>query len=184
VDLDPSSISPHRREHDVEAGRFRHDRRVACAGGGNALIVQQQAEQIFDVVCADDVIEVFVVDRIARVRRLADDGSELGGAGAERNSDDPHARHHHFARGTVAELEQLLQHLARVLAERPLLLRFLHDELQFFRRVVLISGLRLAPDADGLEDRVPRGVQHDDERIEDRLNPEHRRRDVQRHPLC
>ena len=70
--------------------------------------------------------------RADRVRRRAD-----------RNAGDAHARHHHLAGGQVAELEQLLQHLARLGAQRALLLGLLDDELQLLGRVVLVRVVRL-----------------------------------------
>ena len=66
---------------------------------------------------------------------------------AERKARDPHARHHDLRRRQVGELEQHLQHLAGLGAERAALLAFLHDELQLLRRVVLLGVLRLAIDA-------------------------------------
>ena len=76
---------------------------------------------------ADDVVEVAFVDGVARVRRRAEDRAQLVRRRADRDAGDPHARHHHLAGGQLAELEQLLQHLARLRAERPLLLGFLDD---------------------------------------------------------
>ena len=48
-------------------------------GDGDALRIQQQAQQILDVVGADDVIEIPLVDRIARMRRAAEDAAQIVG---------------------------------------------------------------------------------------------------------
>ena len=96
---------------------------------------------------ADDVIEVVLEDGIARVRRAAEQLADPSG-GAERDADDPHARHHDLGGGQVAELEQLLQHLAGLRANGAQLLALLHDQLQFLRRVVLLGALRLPVDAE------------------------------------
>ena len=69
--------------------------------------------------------------------------AELVRAGADRNAGDADARHHHFAGGQLAELEELLQDLARLRAQRALLLGLLDDELQLLGRVV--PGPRCAP---------------------------------------
>ena len=47
-------------------------------------------------------------------------GAKLLGAGANRDSGNAYARNHDLARCSIAEGEQLAQHLARVLAERTL----------------------------------------------------------------
>ena len=87
------------------------------------------------------MIEIPFVDGIARARLTPDDLPQLLGTGADGNAGDADARHHHFSGGELAELEQLLQDLARLGPQRALLFRLLDDQLQFFGRVVLIGGL-------------------------------------------
>ncbi len=75
------------------------------------LIAQQHAQQILDVDHADDVIEIALVDRVARVRRAAQKLADLIRRGPKRNADDPDPRNHRLAGRQIAELEQFLQHL-------------------------------------------------------------------------
>ena len=81
-----------------------------------------------------------------RAEQLAD----CAGVRAERNAGDADARHHDFAGRAVAELEQLLQHLPGLGAERAELLALLDDELQLLGRVGPIGVVRLAIDAEEL----------------------------------
>ena len=115
----------------------------------------------------------------AEAEQLAD---ALGPA-AERQPDDLDPRHHHFRRGQIRELEEHLQHLPRFGPDGAEFLALLHDQLQLLWRVVLLGVLRLPIDADQPQHDVADPVQHDDQRQHDRLDPQHRRRDPQRHVL-
>ena len=105
------------------------------------FVPDQNPQQVLDMDDADDVVEISFVDRVARVRRRGRESPARRRACADRDAGDPDARHHHFARGQAAELEEFLQHLAGLRAQRPEILALLNDQLQFFRRVVLVRRL-------------------------------------------
>ena len=90
---------------------------------------------------AEDVIEILFEHGISRVGGVGEDLADRVGPGADRDADDSHPRHHHLAGGEVAELEELLQHLAGLRAQRAELLALLDDQLQFLGRVVLLRVL-------------------------------------------
>ena len=66
-------------------------------------------EEILDADDADDVIEVLVEDREARVFLLAEEGAQIGDGMAGLDGDDVGARRHHFAREGIAEVNDRLQ---------------------------------------------------------------------------
>ena len=118
---------------------------------------------------------------IAGMRLAAEQFPDAVRRAAEREAGDPHARHHDLGGSQVGEVEQHLQHLAGFRANRPTFLAFLNDELQLLRRVVLLGALRLPVDAEKPQQRVADLVEADDEREDERLDPQHRRRDPERH---
>ena len=123
----------------------------------------QQAEQILDVHHAHDVIEILLVDRVARVGLIREELADGCRRHPDLDSDDPDAGHHHLRRVEVAELEQLLEHLARLGPQGAKLAALLDDQLQLLRRVVLLGVLRLAVHAKALQQQVAEPVQRDDE---------------------
>ena len=133
----------HRRQDGVELRRLGHQRQRARVRPADHLVAQQHPKQILDVDHAQDVIEIPLVDRIARVRRPSEQIADLLRGRAERNAGQAHARHHDFTGGESAELEQLLQHLSGLGAQRAEVLALLDDELQLLGRVV--PGRRSAP---------------------------------------
>ncbi len=117
------------------------------------------------------------------MRRVAEQLAQVLRSGSDRDAGDPHARHHRLAGRQLAELEELLQHLAALGAQRALLLRLFGDELQFLGGVVLVRVVLVGADAERLQNAAADAVQHDNERVQDCLNPHHDRRDQQRDPL-
>ena len=100
------------------------------------LVGRQQPQQILDVHHADDVIEIAVVYRIPRVTGRRSDGDDVVGVAPNGKADHAHARHHDLAAVSVAELEQLAEHRARLVPQRAALLALLDDDLELLRRVV------------------------------------------------
>ena len=100
----------HRRQHVVERAVSGTTGIGRTSPDATCSLFVQPPQQILHVQHADDVIEVALVDRIARVTMLADDRANLvDWRGADRNADDADARDHHLRGGEVAELEQLAQ---------------------------------------------------------------------------
>ena len=99
-------------------GHVRQRPRVA-RGDGRAR--HDVAQQRLDVHAAFDVIEVAGVDRVPRVRRVADDLLRVVDGRAGGDADQAHPRHHHLAGGEVAELEELAQDAARFAAQQAAL---------------------------------------------------------------
>ena len=61
----------------IEWRGFGHQRQRPRVRPADRFVAQQHAQQILDVDHADDVIEILLVDRVARVRRRAEQLADL-----------------------------------------------------------------------------------------------------------
>jgi hypothetical protein len=139
-------------------------------------------EEVAHVQDADDVVERLAEDGVARVGRVEDDGERLLGRHVDRDRGHVRFRHHHVGDVLVAEDEDLVDHLALVLLDLPLLRRARDEHPQLGLRVNLALGAgRLEPE--GVENRVTRGLQRPDERAENGQEPAHGDRDPKSRPL-
>ena len=134
----------HRFEHDVERGRFGHDGHRPQILRADGFVRQDAPQQILDVQHADDVIEVAVVDGIARVVMRGEDPPN------SRARRRPECRRPARAapslrrpcdRRIPAAREAGAPDSAR---KRAALGAFFDDDLQLFRRVDLLGVLLLA----------------------------------------
>ena len=131
---------------------------------------------------ADDVVERLAEDRVARVRRVEDDGERLLRRHVDRDSRHVGLRDHHVGDVLVPEDEDLVDQLALALLDLSLLRRAGDEHPQLGLGVHLALGARrLEPE--GVEDRVGRLLQQPDRRAEDRDEGAHRGRDPERRPL-
>jgi len=103
---------------------------------------------------ADDLVEGAVVDRHPRAALLEEAALELLGPGGLRQGDDAAARHHHVARGEVAEGEGPRGDLRRRRVEGAGLPRLVHELLELLHREAGLG--EGGPVAEGAQHRVGR----------------------------
>ena len=150
-----SVISPRicrpRRERAPSAGatcgtaarRWRPSRRDRGTSRGRARPraapprTAEQEEQVLRVDDADDVVQLAVVDRHARVGAAADDLQHLVGRRVQLQRRHLLARHHAVADALVGQAEDVLDHVRRVGVDDAGLLAVLDQEPEFLDRVDL-----------------------------------------------
>ncbi len=81
-------------------------------------LILLQLEHVAHVDEADDLVDILLVDRDARVLLVDDQLAQLLERGIGRDGDDVGARRHHFAHHLVAELDHRLDELAVVLFDK------------------------------------------------------------------
>ncbi len=114
-----------------------------CAGGRRSG--HQVGKQVLGVEDADDVVEVLLVDRDARVPGLHDHAEHLVDRVAHLDRLDPDARHHHLVHLGLGQLDDPVDHLLLVLFDASLLAPRLDEHLQLLGRQVAGLGPILAP---------------------------------------
>ncbi len=73
---------------------------------------REDREHVLDMDHADDRIELVAIDRHPAVPGFREQLDEIGEAGGFLHGDDVRARHADIARVALAEMEQILEHLA------------------------------------------------------------------------
>ena len=174
------AVPPHRRHQAVEGHRLRNEWQLADLLLRQARTGRQEAHQVLDVDHAEDVVDALVVDRVARVRLLAQEFPDLAGVGPERDADDLHPRDHHLRGGEFAKVEQLAQHLRRLPGEHAALLALAYDPGEVFRRPQVFVAAVGAVDAEQQQEPVRDPVRQADDRIERELHGTHDRADRER----
>jgi hypothetical protein len=170
-----------RRQHLVEARRLGDE-----GHGPRGLPADRHAGkevlpiELLDVRRTDDVVEVAVVDGVPRVARLAKDPPELRRLAPERDAIHRDAGDHDLGRGPVGELEQVLQHAARLPGQLAAELAVLEHVLQVPGGVVLARRLLRAVDAEEPQQRPARALDRHDERPEEPTGQAKRQDDEQR----
>src|SRR5829696_906948 len=138
-------------------------------------------EQVLDVDGAEDVVEVFLVDGIARVAPVDGDVDQLGERGVAGDGLDVGSRDHDLPRHPVAEVEDVVQVVALLGVEHSGGGRGGDHDPQ----LLLGVGLHLfpQPDAPGPENEVGRGVHDPDHGVEEELEHIQRTADPERYAL-
>ena len=123
-------LAPQRAQHRIERGGLGDERDRPHGGRLEARPALHHLQQLLDVDLTDDVIEIAVEHRIARVRGRGDALADYVGRRPQRDAADLHSRHHRLAGHGVAESEQLADHLAGVATQQPARLALLDDQRQ------------------------------------------------------
>ena len=75
---------------------------------GPRLVLDDHAQNVFEIEDADDVIEVAAVDRHPHVPDIDEPAGDFLGRRADLQGLHAHPRHHHLARRGVGKLEDTL----------------------------------------------------------------------------
>jgi hypothetical protein len=134
ADLREQVTEPLRLGHEVR--RVEQPAQVGAAGGA----VLERHEQAAHVQDAEHVVELVVVDRIARIRVLQHLLHRRCGSERHGQGDDVGARHHDFLDRRVGEVEDLVDHLLLVGLEHARALALAKEHAQLH---LAVRGLEL-----------------------------------------
>ncbi len=113
-DGEVDALRPHPREQVDHAHRFRDEQGLAHQrrrSSGRALGSTLATEDVLDVNHADDLVEAFAIDGQAAVPGVGEGADQLVEADRRRHRDDVAAGDADVARGPLAEVEQVAEHL-------------------------------------------------------------------------